>query len=397
MIRRSLLLLTPVLAAAALAIACSEEVDTGPTPGSDAGPEATTPTADAGTSTGVLPFTPSNIDLSGIDLSEVGDFAADTANCVIYAGQQLVTCGERTAIAFGIVDQPGAGQIGVYVARNFRVEPNARLRVIGTMPIAIVALENFDIRGAIDVGAEGDETSPGGFGHPPDGESKGSGQGGGGAGSSTAAGGGGSYCGIGGSGAGFEGAAASPGGTAYGTPENIPLVGGSAGGSGTLPFSGAGGGAMQLVAGVKFSLAATGLLQAGGGGGSPAGAVNTQHASGGGSGGAILIEAPTAEILGKVLANGGAGGSKEIGDDANDEGTAAQGDPQENGTAGGTGSTGASVNGGNGAHNAGDRASGGGGGAGRIRVNTTTGSGALTSGTIAPAAGACATEGTLRP
>ena len=399
MIRRSLLLLVPVVAALAAA-ACSDTVETRPGPAGDGG-VTPAPTGDGGTpGSGPLPFTPSNIDLSGIDLSNVGDFVVDASSCSFETRSKEVSCGESDKIAFGLVEQSGGGKVAVYVARSFRVETNASLVTRGTFPLVIVALDTMEVLGGVDVGAKESGDSAGGFKYqgPPT-SRKGGGPGGGNVGTSTNAGAGGSYCGLGGEGPiNTAGGTPATGGTAYGTPENIPLIGGSAGGGAGLPFSGTGGGAVQLVAGKKFTLAANGYVHAGGGGGSFAGAVKSQPGAGGGSGGAILIEAPEVSLLGALIANGGAGGAKDNGQDSKTDGTVATSPPQTNGSIGGPGSAGESINGGNGTWVADDPGGGGGGAAGRIRVNSTTGNNALSARLLSPSANTpCTTEGTLRP
>jgi hypothetical protein len=356
----------------------------------DAGGDAALPTKVA------LDFKPSNIAFEGIDASKLGDFVVDRANCTIGSEEKSVGCGDMDKLAFTIITQPGAGKIGVYVARNIRVEPNTSLQVDGTFAIAIVALENFEILGGIDAGVRRDGRSPGGFTHPSKEEFMGSGPGGGGAGSPTNGGGGGSYCGIGGKSAALTGGTAANGGAAYGTPELIPLVGGSAGGAAALPFSGAGGGAVQLVAGKVFTLGAAGYVTAGGGGGTFVGAAGSQHGSGGGSGGAILIEAPKTVLTGTLAANGGAGGAKDYGKDGTPDGVPAPGDSLTNGSTGGAGSANESKDGVAATFVEGDNAPGGGGGAGRIRVNNDEEKNIPLTGKLSPSANLpCATGGPL--
>ena len=189
-------------------------------------------------------------------------------------------------------------------------------------------------------------------------------------------------------------------GKAYGSATLIPLLGGSAGGPGDLA-PGAGGGAIELVAGVSIDVGATGAISAGGGGG---GNGDTIHGtSGGGSGGALLLEAPIVTVEGTVAANGGGGGGGSSANapvsNATPNATAAPGGAQGTTGVGGAGSAGATVAGG--AGGAGDSVGGanapgaGGGGAGWIRVNTKSGAASLT-GTLSPAsASACVTQGTL--
>ncbi len=352
---------------------------------------------DAATSTKVaLGFKPSNIAFDGIDASTLGDFVVDRPNCNIRSEEKSVDCGDMSKLGFAIITQPGAGKIGVYVARNIRVEPNTSLRVDGTFAIAIVALESFEILGGIDAGARRDNRSPGGFTNQGKDQFAGGGPGGGGAGSTTNGGGGGSFCGIGGKSAALTGGTAASGGAAYGTPELIPLLGGSAGGSAALPFSGSGGGAVQLVAGKVFTLGAAAYVSAGGGGGTFVGAPASQHGAGGGSGGAILIEAPKTVLTGTLAANGGAGGAKDFGKDGAPDAVAATGDSLTNGSTGGSGSANEGKDGAAATFVDGDNAPGGGGGAGRIRVNNDEEKNIPLTGKLSPSANLpCATGGPL--
>ena len=352
---------------------------------------------DAATSTKVaLGFKPSNIAFDGIDASTLGDFVVDRPNCNIRSEEKSVDCGDMSKLGFAIITQPGAGKIGVYVARNIRVEPNTSLRVDGTFAIAIVALESFEILGGIDAGARRDNRSPAGFTNQGKDQFAGGGPGGGGAGSTTNGGGGGSFGGIGGKSAALTGGTAASGGAAYGTPELIPLLGGSAGGSAALPFSGSGGGAVQLVAGKVFTLGAAAYVSAGGGGGTFVGAPASQHGAGGGSGGAILIEAPKTVLTGTLAANGGAGGAKDFGKDGAPDAVAATGDSLTNGSTGGSGSANEGKDGAAATFVDGDNAPGGGGGAGRIRVNNDEEKNIPLTGKLSPSANLpCATGGPL--
>ena len=396
---RSLTIIPFFAIAAITVVACSSSTDsTATSPTGDAGT-----TADAGSTTdgggiAALSFKPSNLDLSGIDLSKVGDFVVDKPNCTIYTSENLVDCGDPNSVAFALVDQPnGGGKIGVYVARTISVQPNSGLLPRGSdaYPLALVALDTFDLQGTIDLSVHGDDTSAGGYVHQDSDNSKGGGPGGGTAGmSETNGGGGGGYCGVGGKGASTLGAPVA-GGMSYGNAAIIPLIGGSSGGAGELRNAGSGGGAVQLVAGTKFTLGANGTIAVNGGGGVFGGGA-TQPGSGGGSGGSILIEAPTASILGTLVANGGAGGAKAEGQDGMIDGTQAVSGPEAGGSKGGAGNASANPNGGDATWFTGDNAPGGGGAGGRIRINTTTGNASLSAKAISPAPSTpCATQGTL--
>jgi hypothetical protein len=194
----------------------------------------------------------------------------------------------------------------------------------------------------------------------------------------------------------------------FGDPTLIPLYGGMRGQSGWLP-GGGGGGALQIVAGNRIEV--VGSIFAGGGGGEPGSSVRAlAGGTGGGSGGAILLEAPTITMTGRLDANGGGGGGGDgygtsagspWGEDANDDmPSGGQGD--DGGgcslygyTSGGDGGNGATQQVPAGVGQAGDSVSGcldpvfvggggGGGGLGRIRINTLGGTCACT-GVASPA------------
>lgn len=282
----------------------------------------------------------------------------------------------------------------MYIVRNLTVRPNASLAASGTNPCAIVACEQIRIYGGLYAAVGGNSPSPGGFRSDGSDRPKAGGPGGGAPASKLQAGGGGSFGGRGG--AGVSGPAdllpGAPGPT-YGTPELIPLVGGSAGGDG-----GSGGGALQLVAGHKLLVGSHGWISCGGGGGGASGL--TWFGCGGGSGGAVLIEAPLVEVAGTIAANGGGGGATYGGGrgkdgtvDANPTPGGYHLDPE--GAAGGRGSGGREINGEDGHHSSRFVCGGGGGGAGRIRINTRTG-GLIVTGTISPDLDTpCATLGKL--
>jgi hypothetical protein len=159
------------------------------------------------------------------------------------------------------------------------------------------------------------------------------------------------------------------GGQPTGEPTLVPLRGGCDAGLflGGAPFFGAGGGAIQLVANTKITVA--GIIAANG-------ASNT----GGGSGGGILLEAPVVEVPGNVVANGGSGSAcGALGEDGRLDAIPATGAPSTDATCGHGGNgaarntaavAGANVTAvGSGVATAGS----GGGGVGRVRVNTIAG------------------------
>lgn len=399
-LRRVALALLPL---AALACSSSGGGAPSPTPAPDGG------VADAGGDAAAvkLSFKPSNLDLSGVDVSGLGDYVVAEKNCALSTEAKSASCGDSSKLAFALLTQPDSSKIGVYVARSVRVEQNAELLAQGPYPLVVVALDTMEIFGTLKATPDTNGRSVGG-GFPGDTTSnvKGRGPGGGGAGSETNAGAGASYCGVGGKGAPGQGGAAAAGGATYGNPEIVPLVGGSSGGSGVINGGGTGGGAIQLVAGTSLRVGPLGVVSAGGGGGLYGGAVTQQTASGGGSGGAILIESPVVEIAGLLAANGGGGGPSS---------TSASTEPGENGRAdaqpasggssqlteisfGGKGSAAAGQDGVDGSTSteSAPKGSGGGGGAGRIRINTKSGAASVT-GTLSPAAAtSCVSQGTLK-
>jgi hypothetical protein len=356
--------------------------------GSDAGPS------------GPLGFTPSNnvgSALAGVDTTKLGD-----ADITLSGDQPGPACASNGCVATTVTQSDGS-TLNVYIAKSWKIEPAASMDLVDNVPVVFVALTTIQVLGRIDGSASGFTSTAGGF---KGATTAGGGPGGGGLGSATdntpgVGGGGASYCGVGGLG-GNGAATVGEAGKTYGAATLVPLVGGSAGGSGAL-FGGGGGGAVQLVAGTSITIG--GVVSVGGGGGSKGGGYATgQAASGGGSGGSILLESPNVTISGTLEANGGGGGGGATGTngaDATPNATAAAGgDPSTTGS-GGNGSAGATTSGGAGGagdppNPGNDVSGGGGGGAGMIRINSVTASTSL-SGTLSPPIGTCATQGPLTP
>jgi hypothetical protein len=376
-----------------------------PTPGDDAAGDAS-PTSDVAISVdaGPLGFTPSNLGtaLAGIDVSKLVDIDVTGA-----MDQAEVDCNSQSAGACVSmkVSESGGASIVYYFAKSWKIEPNAVLFIKDATPVVLVALETINVLGRIDAGATQSETVAGGFQGNAGGTAGGAGAGASGINSNASTAGigagGGSYCGLGGAG-GQSNTTNGGAGKAYGSPTLVPLAGGSAGGVGDLA-SGAGGGALQLVAGTSIVVASGGLVVAGGGGGSDGS--GGYAASGGGSGGALLFEAPMVTVSGTLAVNGGGGGggagAPSYAADATPNATPAAGGAPATTGVGGNGGAGATVNGT--AGGAGDPAGGtnvpgaGGGGAGYIRINTSSGT-ATIAGTLTPAVGsACVSQGTLSP
>ena len=357
-------------------------------------------------------FTPSNLNLVGIDVSNVvdedlaSDCELDTGTTPTAGGTCLKSPVET------ILTQSDGSKIHVLIVKSLKIEPAAHLSVnrpAAGLPLAIVALVDMTILGTIDVHAMGDQSYGGGF-ESTQNNQKGAGPGGGpaatGVGGTTmgAGAGGGSYCGKGGQGA-LEANAAVPAGAAtapYGSPEIIPLVGGSSGGSGSFG-AGAGGGAVQLVAFGQFSMGAGSYINVGGGGGQPAVSSNPgDDSGGGGSGGSILIEATGVQIAGALAANGGGGGGVSAsGHDGTPDTNRAAGGAMAGLGAGGAGGASGNNDGTTPASVDPGPVGGGGGGVGRIRINTRSGSAVLDSAKLSPAPGnplgSCMSVGSVHP
>jgi hypothetical protein len=357
---------------------------------------------------GPLGFVPSNVDLSGVDLTALGDFVVDNDECTIDTDNLLASCGDgANQLAFKVATQADGTLVAVYLANSMSILAGQNLTVTGSRPLVFVALGAITIAGTLDANGKSGVGTGGGPPAQMDGFTSGLGAGGGAAGSATTGGGGGSYCGTGGVGGAESGTA--PASTAtYGTREISPLAPGSSGGAGS-GTSGSGGGAIQLVAGASITVLATGVIQAGGGGGG-FGGVSGQEANGGGSGGSLLLESLVVTVAGTLAVNGGGGGAGTDADvggappldpggaDSTPGAAVAAGGKQGIGpSSGGDGSGGATIVGSAGSFTLGNAAGGGGGGAGRIRINTSPGNATLDGATISPDMSTpCATLGTVQ-
>jgi hypothetical protein len=368
--------------------------------------------------TGVVPA-----DLEGAGLTPTAITVAATIN----ADTGEITGGLRAAnadptkreiisgIAFHTADVPNVPgkKIGVFSFAAFTVGDGKNVILEGTNAVALISSTDLTVLGVLD--ARGSCVA--GAGGPGGGKGGGvgalaQGDGFGKAGASnasdaTSGGGGGGYGDNGGSTPQFGVGGTTAGGLPYGNLTLVPLLGGSGGGRGgdlnsvsasTGGLGGGGGGAVQLVARGKITIGGgSGMsgINAGGCGGGGA-VIPNQNLSGcgggGGSGGAILVEAPAVklDVMGHLVANGGAGGGGAMGNNA----AATAGEPgvlgidqtQFHGStaagagcgAGGYGGASAEApstnKGQNGAvGGTGYCTGGGGGGAGRIRVNSATG------------------------
>lgn len=351
---------------------------------------------------GAVPALPSGFDPSNLpkdlDLAVEEDLIIDGETCashaVIDTDKGEIRCyspgleQRHPTFAFKVVKQSDGSELAVFAGKNIVTAPTVQITVEGQRPLVLLAPGDITLRGslyAIPDDIYFSKANAGGFSAPDAMQAKGLGPGGGGS-TSTQAGGG-AYCGKGGKGGSATG---SLGGVAYGSPELVPLLGGSSGGAAATD-AGAGGGAVQVVAGNVLTIAATGVIHVGGGNG-------MWGSSGAGSGGAILLEAPEISVLGTLAANGGGGGEGTAnGDDG------FRGSPDDVAAPGGnTGTASTDDDGGNGSAAAvidgspgGKTNGGGGGGAGRIRLNSTTGE-AVVTGTFSPSLETeCVSQGVL--
>ncbi len=299
--------------------------------------------------------------------------------------ERLQIDGMAPAPGFLFAAEPGHDDWAVLSVRDFNVTND--LRVHGRRALIVVAAGSIQIGAKLHAGAEQRTPGPGGQftgqGAGSDGKSSDiddSGGGGAGHGTSGAAGG--------------DSASLSNGqGGAAGGTYSTELAGGSGGGAGSglsgnnpcpadqgFGLGGAGGGAVQLSAGIALDLLFSGVVDAGGGGGRGGCKESASAGGGGGSGGSLWLEAPTMNLAGTLTANGGAGGAggratnggSSDGQDGQDG--RASTTPAVGGASGGTGS-GAGGNGGVlgvGPQPGGKSTNGGGGGGayGRIRLRT---------------------------
>lgn len=365
---------------------CASSTDT-PAPSGDAGAGVADGGADGGAGLGFVPSNVDSVDLSGT----LGDIVLNDCGAQIRAGETgrlacIDPADRDTPFRYTEITQADGTKLKVFVVKSLRIPSGVAARVVASVdPIAIVALDTIEIEGSLLV----EPGLAGGFA-APNADAVGNGPGGGKNASGGGQGdGGGGYCGKGGSGG---GAGAGGGGATYGNAQLSPLLPGS---SGAGQFAAPGGGALQLVAKNMIRVGPGGSINVGGGGSDQGGA---------GAGGALLLEAPSVQIAGKIAANGGGGGagtgSLDGKDGQLDDLPTSAGAGDARGGGGGAGGAGASVDGqagvGNSDYPDGNFAGNGGGGAGRIRINTTSGAAAVT-GLVSPSlAGTCGTQGTLR-
>lgn len=281
----------------------------------------------------------------------------------------------NTELVLGMQDN--GTQVAVLRARDFKVAAGDTLRVVGSLPLVIIADHDVSIDGTLDLGAR--TVTPGAGGSAPFGGMGVGGHGTSGGNNEDSGGGGGGFGGPGSIGG--TGNNVATGGTAGATYNAASLLGGSSGGgppqlTGCTNKGGAGGGAILIYARNKLDV--KGTINAGGGGGE-AGlqcANNYRSGAGGGSGGLIYLQTPSLTGDGDLVANGGGGGggtcSNTNGGNAN---ATAGGDGALTAATGGTGRGDCGANGGTGATQAAAptsgtqvRINGGGGGGGLGRI-----------------------------
>ncbi len=331
---------------------------------------------EAGATNGVvpqdaLPFLPSNVRQLP-SLASVADVMITKSGCDLYGESGEWSCLEAGSFAHDFVEYPSGDKVALFVVKSLRVEAGAIVKTHERLPIIVVALEDLTVLGSIEV-VPG--TAGGGLNEAP--YTDGQGSGGGFRGSVSqgrlASGQGASFCGLGGRNQVMLGSGQGLPREAYGFPESSPLIGGSSGGTGIAGESGAGGGAIQLVAGGKLTLAKGASITAPGAGGGAG--LAAEPATGGGSGGAILLEAASFDLQGSLAANGGGGGQGLGADGADgsaDDTAAPGGAAKVDGTVksrGGDGGAGESINGADGTIDGNMNPGSGGGGVGRIRIN----------------------------
>ena len=364
--------------------------DDDPGPGDE--PDAATP-PDAVCGGGDVGFDVANLGACAIPMSAeplvfpAGVVGIDTTTGTIDAGGSAVAADVLVATQLD-----GATPVMVIAGLDITIPEGTTLVVTGSRPLALVAYGTLTVDGTIDASAELVRGGPG--------AGIGCADGAGVDGTTMVAtnslpggtgGGGGAYSTDGGAGAYVSpvpvAAPTTPGGEQRTDQALIPLRGGCSGGRGGVADSnqaradsGAGGGAIELVAGTSITI--RGIVSTSGGGG--AGATEPGGGgAGGGAGGAILIHSPSLVLGGAILSsNGGAGGEGRRdtapgmpgADGAIDSASPATGG---SGAAGGNGGPGAvgTADGGDGdagVGSANDTAGGGGGGggAGRIHVRT---------------------------
>ena len=207
--------------------------------------------------------------ISSVDFAGTGDVIVTDQNASIdtATGEIWGASSPDTAYKYFTVDQPlGAGKLAVFVAHSFRSDTSSMTAVQGANAVVLIAQDKSRYSACCRPPLSATTAGAGGSACTTSG--KGGGPGGGGAAQSYNAAGGGSYCGIGGPGNSTSDASvAGVGGPSYGSPNLVPLLGGSAGGAeSTFAEGGGGGGAIQLSARGSITIEISGIIDVGGGG-----------------------------------------------------------------------------------------------------------------------------------
>ena len=223
-----------------------------------------------------------------------------------------------------VLPQPDGTSTRIISVASFTLDPQVRLRVIGSLPLIIASWGTIQIQGRLDVSSTAGDlrgaganfagcmaAKSGASGVP----TKGSGGGGGGG-----------FGGTGGTGGTGDqdndpGRPGGAGGPSVVMPTAIVhggcpgATGGPLGPGATAPATpdstsapGVGGGAVQLTARMSITVPLGGTVEANGGGGGGGLGNGEGGGGGGGSGGFVGLEAPTITVAGILAANGGGGG-----------------------------------------------------------------------------------------
>jgi hypothetical protein len=199
-----------------------------------------------------LTFVPSNLPSGAASGS--GDLVIAT-DCIVDGEMGVISCARNQPLpyAYALLTQadPDQSRVAVFSLSTLRIETTATVQVIGRYPVALVARDTIRVNGSLTASAGGFNArtgigpgmGPGGGGGPTD--------------LTGFSGGGGGFCGLGGPG-GLTTGPGTNGGPHYGVAEIKPLIGGSSGGASDFGTSGAGGGALQLVAGTSIDVGLAG-------------------------------------------------------------------------------------------------------------------------------------------
>lgn len=196
-----------------------------------------------------------------------------------------------------IVGQTSQPELCIMRRTRIEVAQAASLRVTGTRGLVLVATDNIDIAGVVDVSADGIERGPGG-GQISGGRPAANTDGGGGAGFQT----------VGGHGGNQVDGGASNAGAMRDPIASAELLAGATSGA---YAEGGGGGGLLVIISCTGEIVVSGVIDAGGGGGPGGFKSGSMHfgGGGGGSGGHIVLQGRHVTVTGQMFANGGAGGS----------------------------------------------------------------------------------------